>query len=88
MNLMATQKQSDEPQGGPSSSRPPLAPEERNLMFLTLMGQTPAEMAAALGQSLADVQAALERLRGRFGVADQRHLIARALLRGWHTPPH
>lgn len=86
MNLMAIQKQSDESNPGPP--RPPLTPEERNLMFLTLMGQTPAEMAASLGLSLADVQAALERLRGRFGVSDQRRLIVRALLRGWHTPPH
>ena len=87
MNIMATEKQSNPPDFG-SPVRPPLTAEERNLMFLTLTGQTPAEMAATLGLSTAEVQAALENLRERFGVADQRRLIVRALLRGWRMPHH
>ncbi len=86
MNFRASQKHSDEPGCGTTHS--PLTSEERDLMFLTLMGRTPEEMALALGLSLSDVQVSLEHLRERFGVADQRRLIVRALLRGWHTPPH
>lgn len=87
MSTMPTQNQRDDPRCAPSA-RPPLTEEERNLLFLTLMGQTPAQMAATLGLGAADVRSALERLQERFGVADQRRLIVRALLRGWRTPPH
>lgn len=86
MDIMANHEQSDEPLFGPL--RPPLTARERHLMFLTLMGQTPAEMAVTLGLSPADVQLSLEGLWRRFGVADQRRLLVRALLRGWRTPPH
>ena len=83
---MPTDKQCDNPELVPQGGLP-LTAEERNLMFLILTGRTPTEMAAALDLSIAEVHSALEGLQERFGVADQRRLIVRALLRGWHTPP-
>lgn len=83
---MPTEKQSDNLDFGPQGSLP-LTAAERNLMFLTMMGQTPTEMAAALGLSVTEVRSALAGLQERFGVTDQRRLIVRALLRGWHLPP-
>ncbi|MDQ2686324.1 MAG: hypothetical protein M3Y28_00490 [Armatimonadota bacterium] len=83
---MHTEKQCDNPEIG-TPRRLPLTAGERNLMFLTLMGQTPTEMAATLDLSVAEVHSALEGLQERFGVTNQRRLIVRALLRGWHAPP-
>lgn len=83
---MPTEKHTDGPEND-IPARLPLTAEERNLMFLTMQGQTPAEIAAALGLSETQVRASLEGLQERFGVTDQRRLIVRALLRGWHAPP-
>lgn len=65
----------------------PLTPAERNLLFLTLLGQTPAEMAASLGMGLPEVEQALSELQQRFGVSSQRKLLVRALMQGWHQSP-
>lgn len=72
----------------PFGHRPPptLTPSERSLLYLTLLGQTPAEMAASLDMSLPEVQQALDELQKRFGVSSHRKLLVYALLQGWHQP--
>lgn len=65
---------------------PRLTPMERNLLSLTLLGQTPPEIAASLELSLPEVEAALDLLQQRFGVSSHRKLLLHALLQGWSQP--
>ncbi len=83
---MAALPTDEPPHNRPDQPPPTLTPAERNLLFLTLLGQTPAEMSASLGMGLPEVEQALGELQKRFGVSSQRKLLVRALLQGWHQP--
>ena len=66
----------DGPAGEPSLTR-----EERTLLRLMVLGQSPAEIAAAMGRSLPETQAGLDRLEQRFGVSGRHALVVRAVVR-------
>lgn len=65
--------------GGPPAELS-LTREERTLLRLMVLGQSPAEIAAAMGRSLPETQSALERLQQRFGVSGPHALVVHAVV--------
>lgn len=57
-----------------------LTREERTLLRLMVLGQSPAQIALAMGRSLPETQAGLERLQQRFGVSGRHALVVHAVV--------